>query len=154
MGDLSSLFWSLNVNSGMLLYPINVEKATTLSIRNQMSGVTNYFSLSATLKWNIVNKPFVNADCGVRVSLYFTETNFKPLRLITEAAIMLCQFPSASLSTLLQTGALPRQRLTHLVIRDHLGEASKGLNTQMHARTYSANKKYTRPLLTHTQYTH
>lgn len=72
--------------------------------------------------------------CGF--PLYLTEINFKLLRLITEAAIMLCQFPSASLSTLPQMGVLPRQRLTRLAIREHLGEASKrtkSLYAQKHA---------------------
>jgi len=45
---------------------------------------------------------------------------------------MLCQFPSANLSALLQMGMLPRQRLTRLAIRDGLGEASKGQSHYIH----------------------
>lgn len=48
------------------------------------------------------------------------------LRLQTEAAIRICQFSSASLSTLLQMGVLPRQQLTRLSIQDHLGKAFEG----------------------------
>lgn len=115
---------------------------------NQMSGVTNYFSLGAKLYWNIVNKTFVNADWSMQVLLHFTETNFKPLRLITEAAIMLCQFPSDSLSTRLQMGVLPRRRLTHTLPsettwgRPPQDKFAKYTNACMNIQ---CKQKYTRP---------
>lgn len=57
---------------------------------------------------------------------FHSRTDFKRLPLIAAAAATtLCQFPSVSVSALLLMGMLPRQRLKHLAIWDHLVEASK-----------------------------